>query len=285
VDSLYLGDLVGPAEAGIFGSRLFLIAHWIPSLEPGLSPSEARERRRKEDVVFGRAAGFLATSDLTRDALRRRGGAGKPVIVVRPALAVVPRGRKPGSEGFRALMVSNLVRGKGVLEFLERFRKEAAGKETFLIRIAGRSDIDPAYARSCLGEIGRPWPGGRVAFLGPKTSAGLKALYETSAVFVTASGTETYGMAFHEAMAFGLPILALRAPYNAAVPKGRGAVRLFDSVAALADGCAALIGSAEELAGLREKAWAGRTRGAYSWRDAARLFIHSRRETPIFKSG
>ena len=272
-DSLYLDELADPARAAAFGPRLFLIVHWIPSRDPGLESREADERRRREDAVFAHAAGFLATSPRTRRALSGRGQAGKPIIVVRPALAVAPRGRKPAASGFRAVIAANLVRSKGILEFLRRLGTSTTHKDAFVIRIAGRSDIEPPYAKACLAEIRRSWPGGRIVFTGPKTPGRMRALYETSAVFVTASRMETYGMAVREAMAFGLPVLALRAPYVRSIPRGRGVLRIYDSVEALAEGCAALIRSPEELAGLRERAWRRRLREAYSWEDAARLFI------------
>jgi glycosyltransferase involved in cell wall biosynthesis len=189
--------------------------------------------------------------------------------------------------------VSNLVRTKGVFEFLTRLGDRLAPGDEFRIRIAGRTDIEPAHAMACLRAIDtHVGLRGRVEFLGPVSLRRMKGLYERSSVFITASSLETFGMAAHEARAFGLPILGLRAPYLEDLVENGRTGSLGDTVEDLAVGALALIRAPERLAGMSRAAeraavahvdrMGRRSAGdatapcgfdpRYTWRDAATLF-------------
>ncbi len=95
--------------------------------------------------------GFLVTSPFTKDVLVRRKLVSKPILVVPPALCLSPSGKKTEAAGFRGLMVSNLIRRKGILEFLEEPGRRLLRGDRFGIKVAGRFDIEPCYAEACLG--------------------------------------------------------------------------------------------------------------------------------------
>jgi glycosyltransferase involved in cell wall biosynthesis len=280
VDSLYIPRLAA-ADPFEPDDRLFFIIHSLPSEDPGLPPRRAAKLRRAEDSLFRRASGFLVTGPRTRDVLGERGLAGRPILLVPPALCVRPKGGPRAPAVFTGLIVSSLIRGKGVPDLLEALGREAVPSDEFVLRVAGRTDIEPDTARACLESVAsHPLLSKRVAHLGFIPHEELGGEYERSSALISPSSSETYGMAFHEARAFGLPILALRAPYcEPFIEQGRTGL-LFDSVTELARGFLELVRRPGSLAALAAAA-VSRPADPYSWTDAARSFL-SQREAVLY---
>lgn len=285
VDSLYIPAL---AAADPFGpeDRVFALIHSLPSADPGLSPGAAGKLRRAEDRFFARATGFLVTGPHTADVLREQGLGGRPILVVPPAPCVLPKGppRVPGV--FTGLIVSSLIRGKGVPGFLDALAQEVRTADVFAIRIAGRTDIEPATASVCLEAIAaHPLIRRSVVHLGFVPCEELGREYERSSALISPSSSETFGMAFHEARAFGLPILAVRAPYSEPfIEEGRTGL-LFESAAELARGTLGLVREPQRQQRLAASAAEARPAAAYTWTDAARSFLSQRRGYAIFGPG
>ena len=255
--------------------RVYALIHSLPSLDPGLSTAERRKEIAKERRQLGGVSGFLVTSQWTRALLRKRGLAGqKPVLVVPPAPAVVPGRRRAPGRGFSGLMVNNLIRRKGVLEFLKSLSRRLRPSDRFRLRIAGRSDIEPDYARTCLELVGQNEPlRRRVTFLGPLSLAGIKRCYESATVFITASAVETFGMAVQEARLFRLPVLALDADYSRRrLGHGRSGV-LVRTVPDLAEACLKFSRDQAAFEDLIRRSQTGAPPANYDWEDAARLFL------------
>lgn len=284
VDSLYIRAL---AAADPFGpvDRLFFIIHSLPSEDPGVSPEAAATLRQAEDRLFGRAEGFLVTGPRTRDVLEDRGFAGRPILLIPPAPCVLPKAPPKTPAAFTGLIVSSLIRGKGVPGFLEALGREVRAGDAFDIRIAGRTDIEPDTAAACLKAIGgHPVLKERVVHLGFIPYEEMGCEYERSSVLISPSPSETFGMAFHEARAFGLPILAVRAPYSEPfITPGRTGF-LFDSTADLARGALELVRQPERLRDLAAAAAESRAAVVTTWADAARSFLSQRRSYAIFRA-
>jgi len=285
VDSLYIRAL---AVADPFGprDRLFFIVHSLPSEDPGVPPEAAAALRLAEDRLFGRAEGFLVTGPRTRQVLEERGFAGRPILLVPPAPCVLPKGPPKAPAAFSGLIVSSLIRGKGVPGFLEALGREVRAGDAFDIRIAGRTDIEPDTAAACLKAIGaHPVLKERVIHLGFIPYEEMGGEYERSSVLISPSPSETFGMAFHEARAFGLPILAVRAPYSEPfITQGRTGL-LFDSTAELALGALELVRQPERLRDLAAAAAESRTAVVMTWAGAARAFLSLRRAYAIVRPG
>jgi glycosyltransferase involved in cell wall biosynthesis len=271
LDSLLLDRMAELRTLAAASSECYVIVHYFPSLQPALGARARSAWRRLEDTAFTSADGFLATSDFAAAELAGRGTGTRPLLVVPPAPVVTPgpaaRARAPG---FRALMVANLVPGKGVLEFLEAFAPRAPGGD-FSLEIAGSGDADTPYAERCRRVVARHEAlRGRVRFLGALSLASLRRAYERNTFFISASRMESFGMALGEARAFGLYLLAREAGNVAnlvAAPIGE----VFTSDDTLAARAARIAGDA---------ALAGRLRGAMpapapgaSWGETAALFL------------
>lgn len=276
VDSLYIPALAmrwpfGPRD------RVFFVIHSLPSADPGLPPEKAAELRRAEDRLFAGARGFLVTGPWMRGILEARGRRGVPILLVPPASCVPAEGPLIAPEVFTGLIVSSLIRGKGVPEFLGELGREVRAGDAFAVRIAGRTDIEPETAAACLEAVSaHPLLRRHVRHLGFIPYEDLGDEYRRSSVLISPSSSESFGMAFHEARAFGLPVLAVRAPYSEPfIEEGRTGL-LFESAAELAGGTLELVrdpGRARELA---KGAAAARPVSKAGWDDAALAFLTQR---------
>lgn len=284
VDSLYIRERAA-ADRFRPGDQLFFIIHSLPSEDPGASAEAAAKLRRAEDRLFGRASGFLVTGPRTRETLRARGLTERPILVVPPAPCVLPKGPPNAPAVFTGLIVSSLIRGKGVPDFLDALGREVRADDEFNLRIAGRTDIEPETAAACLAEVGaHPLLKERVVHLGFIPYEEMGNEYERSSALISPSPGETFGMAFHEARAFGLPILAIRAPYSEPfIEPGRTGL-LFESAEGLARGTLELVRLPERLRALAASAAEIRTAGSSTWDDAALSFLSQRETYAIFRA-
>ena len=285
VDSLYIPAL---EERQPFGpeSRLHFIIHSLPSADPGLDPERSERLRVTEDRLFARSSGFLVTGPWMREILEKRGCGGVPILVVPPAPCVQPKGAPAAPDVFTGLIVSSLIRGKGVPKFLEALGREVRASDALAVRIAGRTDIEPETAAACLAAVeAHPLLRRSVRHLGFVPYEDLGAEYERSSALISPSSSETYGMAFHEARAFGLPILAVRATYSEPfVDDGRTGL-LFDSAGELAAGTLGLARDPGRVSELAEGAARARPAAIRTWAEAARSFLKQRAGCAIFDAG
>lgn len=285
VDSLYIRALAA-ADPFRPGDRVFFIIHSLPSADPGISPDAAEKLRRAEDRLFAKASGFLVTGPRTADVLGDRSLADRPILIVPPSPCVLPKGPPAAPDVFTGLIVSSLIRGKGVPDFLDALGREVRATDMFAIRIAGRTDIEPETASACLESVAsHQLLCTRVVHLGFIPYEELGREYEKSSVLISPSPDESFGMAFHEARAFGLPILALRAPYSEPfIESGRTGL-LFDSAAELASGTLELARRPGRLRDLAAAAVGSQPVAVYTWSDAARSFMSQREGHAIFRDG
>ncbi len=282
VDSLYIRDM---EEADPFGpdDRLFFIIHSLPSEDPGIPPASAAKLRRIEDRLFAKASGFLATGPLTGETLRAR-SLTCPILLVPPAPCVLPKGPPKAPAVFTGLIVSSLIRGKGVPDFLDALGREVRASDDFRIRIAGRTDIEPGTATACLEAVGaHPLLSERIVHLGFIPYEELGEEYERSSALISPSPREGYGMAFHEARVFGLPVLAIRAPYSEPfIEAGRSGL-LFESPPELARGVLEFVRQPGRMKRLAAAASECRPAADYAWSDAACSFLGQRNSCGIFR--
>lgn len=282
LDSLHLGSSERLLGRMATGSKLFLIVHHLPSLEPDLTTGQKARERSREQRTFQKLAGFLVTSSFTKNILKEKGVHSVPILTVPPALSIAPSRRREIVTGFKGLMVAHLIQRKGVLEFLKSLGGHLSAEDFFSLTIAGRSDIEPAYSQKCLSTIENlPLLKKTIRYLGVISPASVKGFYEQSSVFISASKMETFGMALQEAYAFRLPILAVAAEDAAQRFARAESVHFYPSVSELTAASTELIRHPERLENMQEHAPQNRAEDDYTWEEAARLFLKQVMESKL----
>ena len=172
-------------------------------------------------LALRRADRLIAASDHLAEQLVEAGFA-------RSRIRVVPPGRDVASlpedsvrdlrDGRRAafLTVANWLPQKGILELLEAFASLPVDAAT--LHLAGDSSADARYASRVRSRLREADLTGRVVVHGPLSRENVARLYRAADVFVLPAHRESYGTAWGEAMAFGLPVVGWRAgnlPYLA----------------------------------------------------------------------
>jgi glycosyltransferase involved in cell wall biosynthesis len=178
---------------------------------------------------------------------------------------------------FVFLMVGNLIPRKGVLELFECLAAQLAAAERLHLELAGRADLEPAYAQACLELAATDKLRTIVRYLGPVPHARIGECYRRAAAFVSASKMETFGMALQEASAHGLPILAVDGGYTRQhfTPGENGL--LFESAGALAQQLLVFAREPERMRALFADAQRLRVETDYTWARAAELFVRELR--------
>ena len=107
------------------------------------------------------------------------------------------------------LCVANWSPNKGVLELLDALAGLPDGYVT--LHLAGREDVDGAYATTVRARMAQSDLGDRVVAHGPLDRRAIADLYANADGFVLPSSVETYGTVYGEALAAGLPTVGWRA--------------------------------------------------------------------------
>jgi glycosyltransferase involved in cell wall biosynthesis len=198
-----------------YHTRYDQYAHYVPLPRP----LAARLARRWSLAFAGTADLVLAPSAAVAAHLRARG--------LRRPVAVVPTGLdldrfRPVSSTTRAttrrmlglppdggllLYVGRLDREKNLTLLLEAFRRLAARRPGSRLVLVGRGMRAPALRTAVV----RQGLAGRVHFAGGVPPPEVPRFYQAADAFAFTSTTETQGLSVLEAMACGLPVVAVRA--------------------------------------------------------------------------
>jgi glycosyltransferase involved in cell wall biosynthesis len=201
---------------GQTGLPLVAIVHHLRSSEPHPPPL----RRIYRWIEAGYLRGVQGALFNTHTTLKQTHAArGDPL----PSLVAYPAGDHLGAEisaaeiraraltqgKLRLIFVGNLVPRKGLHVLLEALRG-ALGRSV-LLRVVGDLNRDPAYAQRIRARIRELALEGAVSLLGVRREASLRAALRDSDLFVLPSFYEGFGIAYLEAMSFGLPVIATSA--------------------------------------------------------------------------
>jgi glycosyltransferase involved in cell wall biosynthesis len=279
IDSLLLDHVGRLVRENTALLPLGLVVHYLPSLValgrvPRRSELSAAERAALELVRH-----FLAPSAFSRDVLVELGVSSEAIVVVEPGVdghvvAASSCSRAPRSF-LSAVMVANVVAGKGVAPFLRALAPLSDGVP-FELTVIGSLKMDDAYASECRRIVeGSAALFERVHFVGPMPHQAVLDSIPTHDLLISASRMESYGMALAEARAAGMPILSRGGGNAAAHVGGDSGGELVVDDAALAG---ALVRLAREPNELRRRALvAASARRARTWGDAASDFIEQLR--------
>jgi glycosyltransferase involved in cell wall biosynthesis len=121
-----------------------------------------------------------------------------------PAPAGAPPDLRAGRR-LAALCVANWLPGKGVLELAAAIARLEPDRMT--LHLVGRDDVDPSYTAAVRSRLAAGDLRDRVVVHGAVAHDRVGALYAGADIFVLPSAGETYGTAFAEALAAGLPVV------------------------------------------------------------------------------
>jgi glycosyltransferase involved in cell wall biosynthesis len=211
IDGLALPGAVDCLDAEAARLRLVAFVHHPLADETGLA---AAARARFADIearLLRPLRGAICPSEETAAALRRYGVSAARIAVVppgtdKPAAPPAPRG---ASATLRLLAVASVTPRKGHCVLVAALARLTA--LDWHLRCVGSLTRDPATAAALRRAIAEHGIGERVTLAGEHPPECLAAEYQAADCFVLPSFHEGYGMAFAEALAHGLPIIAARA--------------------------------------------------------------------------
>lgn len=209
IDGLAFGCI--PQIVAAEGKRLTLVAlvHHPLALETGISAELSNQLRASETEALESASGIVVTSPATAKTLVGEFSvAADGIHVAVPGTDPAPpaRGSEAEGKGPMIVAVGSLTPRKDHALLIA-----ALGRLTdypWQCRIIGSETMDPATAQSLQEQIAKGGLADRITLTGAISE--LSPEYDRADVFALASRYEGYGMAFAEAMARGLPIVACR---------------------------------------------------------------------------
>ncbi|MEN0004559.1 MAG: glycosyltransferase family 4 protein [Bacteroidota bacterium] len=266
-DSLYLQDaLLGKA---LRRSPTFLLVHHLESLHPPEGWNSTAYFLEKEYAQLTRFTGFVVNSPFMQTHLSTH-FPNKRYALIPPALGITPHKKQKSTDHIRALIIGNLIERKGILPFLKLLEKYPIPK--LLLRLIGSTAHEPSYAKACLASI-KKLP--QVTYMGELSHTQISTQYNWANLLLSCSAMETFGMAMQEAVAFGIPILALdRGNASAHVQQGH--------TGWLSPTIESLVAQLQQLhtqpqlhatfleGALQQKKWE-----TYSWADAAAALVEA----------
>jgi glycosyltransferase involved in cell wall biosynthesis len=219
LDSIFLFDPGLAPDVFPSKSRVRLLAHSLPSLLPGRPREVRRADLAREQTLLTLFAGAIAPSRFLAAALARRGLHADRVDIV--PLAPISDGRADGDtrragarETVRVLSVAHVVRAKGYPDAARALAQ--FGEIPWRWTIVGRTDIEAECVNEVRRVLGEHGLERRVVFVERREPADMASVYRESDLMLLPSYMESFGLAFAEAMTYGVPVVGYRV---AAVPE------------------------------------------------------------------
>jgi glycosyltransferase involved in cell wall biosynthesis len=264
VDGLALPELEPAIATHAHRLRLVAFVHHPLAEETGLRPTAAQRLAAVEAALLPRFRGVLCPSRATAAAVARAGVAPDRIAVVPPGTErprFPPRRRRHRVR--RLLCVAGVVPRKGHLVLIRALAR--LRDLDWRLLCVGSLRRDPSAARSVRRLIRALDLGRRVALAGERPPRAAASAYRWADAFVLPSFHEGYGMAYAEAMAHGLPVVATNAGAVAdTVPHGAGLLVAPGDAAALARALrrliaepplAARLAAGSRAAGAQQREW------------------------------
>jgi glycosyltransferase involved in cell wall biosynthesis len=179
--------------------------------ETGLGESDAAALRAAEQNLLPRLCGAVCPSRVTAEALQRYGLAADRIAVTPPGTTkpatIAPRDVE--HRPLRLLSVATITPRKAHRVLIEALA--TLDRDAWRLDCIGSTTRDPACVAALRRAIAADGLESNVRLLGERPPAQLGAAYDDADLFVLPSFHEGYGMAFAEALAHGLPIVATHA--------------------------------------------------------------------------
>ncbi len=266
IDGLAYGAMMPETIKDLDISIIALVHHPL-ALESGLSRERAHALRASEQAMLALSKTVVVPSASTAATLAADYGVARDRIVVAepgtdPGVRAVGTGSAP-----RLLTVATITPRKGHDILMQAFAelKDLAWHS----ELVGSTTRDPAMMQTVQALTAKHDLAGRVVFSDELTDEALTGAYMGSDVFVLPSRHEGYGMAFAEALAHGLPVIACDAgAVRSTVPADASILVSPDDPKALADALRRVLVDPKLRQRLGDAAWAY-GRKLPTWNDTA----------------
>lgn len=278
IDGLALGAL-GQYAKLIQAQRPFVaLIHHPLALESGIDPDAASELRISERQALSYAQSVIVTSRVTKQTLiDQYAVANHKITVVEPGLDRPARWdpsdtNKTNSpdQPLKLLSVGALVPRKGFDVLINALGQLRA--LNWQLTVVGDNERAPEYSQHIDELIKRLALEQRITLLGALPADRLAKLYQNADLFVLASRYEGYGMAYTEALAWGLPVVGTNAGASAQTLDTAGAkIVPPDHVEALAAALQLLISNSQIRSAMRAAAQ-HYAQQLPTWAESGRLF-------------
>jgi glycosyltransferase involved in cell wall biosynthesis len=235
IDGLALGVIPEIAAELAARNPLLALVHHPLALEWGLSADQVDVMRCSERAALAAARAVVVTSPATaRIVASDYGVPPDRITVARPGNDPVPQARGSGSDAPHLLSVGAVVPRKGFDVLVKALA--TLDDLPWRLTIVGDLTRDATAAAALRAGIAGHSMTDRIAVLGATSSEHLASLYDTADLFVLASHFEGYGMAYAEALAYGLPVIGTTAgAIPETVPSEAGVLVAAGDPAALAE--------------------------------------------------
>lgn len=206
IDGLAFGVLP-QAAASLRSTRpVVALVHHPLAYETGLTPRAAERLHDSERAALAAAHMVVATSGTTADLLVDRFGVPRGRLhVIPPGTDPVPQAAGSGSRQLQLLSVGAIVPRKGFDVLVEALA--TLTDPSWQLTIVGDRGRDPGAVERLDSLIAQHGLEARIESPGTVSTERLAELYAGADLFVLASHFEGYGMAYAEAIAYGLPIV------------------------------------------------------------------------------
>ena len=190
--------------------RLFALVHHPLPEETGVPRAAAEHLARLEAAALQRCRGVVCPSPRTAAAVRAYGIPCDRIFVIPPGTAKPDRPLRSRRRAVRSLLCVASVIPRKAHRVLVAALASIRDLDWQMLCI-GSLDRDPRTARLIRQMISAARLGGRITLAGEQPPRMVMRAYRAADLFVLPSLHEGYGMAFAEAMAHGLPIVATAA--------------------------------------------------------------------------
>jgi glycosyltransferase involved in cell wall biosynthesis len=271
LDGLALGVLPDVAAELAPRHPLVALVHHPLALESGLTPQRADALRHSEKAALAEVREVVVTSPTTaRLVVSGYGVPAEMITIARPGSDPVPRAARKPNEVPNILSVGAVVPRKGfdVLVSALAMLTDLPWRLT----IAGDLQRDPHEAARLQNLIAQLRLADRIRTPGAVPPSQLAILFGEADLFALASRFEGYGMAYAEALSYGLPVVGTTAgAIPDTVPKGAGLLVPSDDPAALAAALRSVLVDPEHRRRLSEAALMA-ARMLPTWPQSAAIF-------------
>lgn len=256
------------AQAGRL--RFSALVHHPLADETGLAAADRRRLFDVEQEALRHAGAVIVPSAAMRRRLADFDVPADRIFVVPPGTDRASRAAGGGADGLTLLCVASVTPRKGHLTLLAALAR--CRDLDWRLTCVGPTGLDPDCWRQVQDAVAQYGLGDRVTFTGTRTGRALEALYGGADLFVLASAYEGYGMAFAEALARGLPVVASGAGAVAeTVPEAAGCLVPVGDAGVLAAALRGLMADPARRRAKADAAWAA-GRALPDWPEAARRF-------------